>query len=107
MTTPKVKKFKHVQTPSLKMLSPIQAVKIATDQGWLIYNINHKLSLLQIHCKRRGCFMDIWFSRKQAVTCLNHPTQGITVMLRSSVTDADIHNLLVDPRTHTNKGFRL
>ena len=73
------------------------------DTQWNILKFEPQTYKLIIYTD--NCQMSIYLSTLTIQTSLNHPKQGKTQLTRKNVTIKEFHQLLKDPRAHTNKGY--
>lgn len=65
----------------------------------------HKPEYAEIHFKRDGCGLTIWYSKMTVRTALTHPKLGETQMFRKRVDMNLMEKIFDNPRQHTNKGY--
>jgi hypothetical protein len=56
------------------------------------------------------CRVNVWSNKKSGLytvgTALAHPKKGKTQMFRRNCTEAEVRELLKNPRKHTGKGYQ-
>lgn len=81
--------------------------KAAIKNGWEFRGENPNKGVFSFFSEKDKCFLDIWYRSMKAVTCMNHPKAGNSILLRENLGILDVENIFANPRHHTKKGRRL
>lgn len=67
----------------------------------------HRAEYAELHFVREKCALTVWYSKLTVRTTLIHPVLGKTQMFRKRVDLKLLEAIFRDPRTHTNRGYRV
>ncbi len=82
--------------------------KIAECHGWRFVDHQQNIGMISFikTIDDSPARINIYLTKMTVSTSLNHPKQGKTQMFRKKVNDKLMEELFINPRTHTDKGYK-
>lgn len=89
---------------SQPLCSVLQLKIDAEKRGWKMVHACHKKARIMLYSRSFQTHMDVFIYTKKIITCMNHPSKGVTIMQREKNRYGELLALLDNPRKHTGKG---
>ena len=76
---------------------------LAEECCWTFWD--HQPDICMLSFKRGSSRINIYYTTMTIATCVRHPVKGKTQLFRRRVSLKELERILVNPRSHTGKGY--
>jgi len=82
--------------------------KLAQKHGWKFICFQDNISMISFHklIDKHPARINIYITKMTVSTSLFHPKLGATQMFRKHQKPKDVEKIFLNPRTHTQDGYR-
>lgn len=82
---------------------------MADSHGWLFMHEEKETGLVSFTKLLRGyrARINVWTTKMTVSTAINHPKTGKSQMYRKKVGSALLNKIFINPRVHTDRGYKL
>lgn len=88
----------------IKYRIPVEVIKeISEKYNYTLLDYQENIGLISFGLD--GVRINVYLTKMNVATCLNHPKKGKTQLFRKNVTEEILSQIFEYPRTHTGKGY--